>query len=82
MHYAKPNMMEKLKYLFNIRLNNHRKDVNNPKSIPADLHFKTPGHLLNLDAKFVLIEQLNNIYAIKKLEKLTLKGLNQELNNV
>ena len=28
---------------FNIRLNNHRKDVNNPKSIPADLHFRKPG---------------------------------------
>ena len=25
---------------FNIRLNNHRKDVNNSKSIPADFHFR------------------------------------------
>ena len=40
---------------FNIRLNNHRKDVNNPKSIPADLHS------FNLHEKFTLIEQLSNI---------------------
>ena len=29
---------------FNIRLNNHRKDVNNPKYSPAVLHFRKPGH--------------------------------------
>ena len=45
---------------FNIRLKNHRKDVNNPKSIPADLHFRKPEHSLNLHAKFTLIEQLSN----------------------
>ena len=84
---------------FNIRLNNHRKDVNNPKSIPADFHFRKPGHSFNLHAKFTLIEQLSNIHTtdketlkfrlkrredfwIQKLETLTPKGLNQELNNV
>ena len=84
---------------FYIRLNNHRKDVKNPKSIPADFHFRKPGHLFNLHAKFILIKQLSNIdttdkdtlkfrlkrredFWIQKLETLTLKGLNQELNNV
>ena len=43
---------------FNIRLSNHRKDVSNPKSIPADLHFRKPGHSFNPHAKFTLIEQL------------------------
>ena len=84
---------------FSIRLNNHRKNVNNPKSIPADLHFRKPGYSFNLHAKSTLIEQLSNIHKtdketlkfrlkhledfwIQKLETLTPKGLNQELNNV
>ena len=84
---------------FNIRLNNHRKDVNNSKPIPTDLHFRKPGHSFNLHAKFTLIEQLSNIHRtdketlkfqlkhredfwIQKLERLTPKGLNQEVNNV
>ena len=52
---------------FNIRLNNHRKDVRNPKSIPADLHFRKPGYSFNLHAKFTLIEKLSNIYTINTL---------------
>ena len=51
---------------FNIRLNNDRKDVNNPKSIPTDLHFKKHGHSFNLHAKFILIEQLSNIHTTDK----------------
>ena len=89
----------KAKTPLNIRINNHRKDVNNPKSIPSNFHFRKPEHSLNLHAKFTLIEQLSNIHTtdkktlqfrlkrredfwIKKLETLTPKGLNQELNNV
>ena len=48
---------------FNIRLNNHRrKDVkgNNPKAIPASIHFKQAVHNFNKHAKFTLIEQINN----------------------
>ena len=84
---------------FNIRLNNHRKNVNNPQSIPADFHLRKPWHPFNLHAKFTLIEQLCNIHTtdkdtlkfrlkrrgdfwIQKVETLTPKGLNQELNNV
>ena len=51
---------------FNIRLNNHRKDVNNPKSIPVDLHFRKLVHSFNLHAKFTLIKQLSNIYTTDK----------------
>ena len=51
---------------FNIRLNNHRKDVNNPKSIPADFHFRKTGHSFNLHAKFTLIKQLSNIQTTHK----------------
>ena len=83
---------------FNVRLN-HRKDVKNPKSIPANFHLRKPGHSFNILAKFTLIEQLSNVHTtdketlkfqlkhredfwIQKLETLTRKGLNQELNNV
>ena len=41
--------------VFNIRLNNIRKDVSNPKSIPADLHFREPGHSFNLHLELALI---------------------------
>ena len=51
---------------FNIRLNNHRKDVTNPKSIPADMHFRKPGHSFNLYAKFTLFKQLGNIDTTSK----------------
>ena len=93
--------VEKAETPFNIRLNNHRKDANgnNPKAIPASIHFKQPGHNFKKDAKFTLIEQINNAintdkdtikirlkrredFWILKLDALTLKGLNQELNYV
>ena len=86
---------------FNIRLNNHRKDANdnNSKAIPPSIHFKQPGHNFNKDARFTLIEQINNIittdidtikisvkrtedFWILKIDTLSPKGLNQELNNV
>ena len=96
---CKVQYVGKAETTFNIRLNNHRKDVKNRKPIPADLHFRKPGHSFNLHAKFTLIEQLSNIHTtdkdtlkfrlkcredfwIQKLETLTPKGLNQELNNV
>ena len=47
---------------FSIQLHNHRKvaNGNNPKVIPASIHFKQPGHYFNKHAKFSLIEQINN----------------------
>ena len=46
---------------FNLRLNNHRKDVDNPKAIPACNYFKIHGHNFMKHAKFTLIEQLTEI---------------------
>ena len=56
----------KAKTAFNIRLNNNRKDVNNPKPIPAAFHFRKPGHSFNLHVKFTLMEQLSNIHTTDK----------------
>ena len=46
---------------FNIRLNNNRKDVKDPKAIPVDKHFNQTGHNFNLRSKFIIIEQLQDI---------------------
>ena len=40
---------------FNIRPNYIRNGVSNPKSIPADLHFREPGHSFNLHLELALI---------------------------
>ena len=45
---------------FNIRLNDHRKDVKDPNALPADKHFTLPGHDFNKNARFILIEKLTN----------------------
>ena len=47
-------------HVFNIRLNNHRKDVKDPNALPADKHFTLPGHDFNKNAKLALIEKLTN----------------------
>ena len=46
---------------FNIRLNNHRKDVKNPNAIPACKHFNRHDHDFNNHGKIIIIEQLRNI---------------------
>ena len=56
----------KSKTPFNLRLNNHRKDVYNPKVIPACNHFKIHGHNFMKHAKFTLIEQLTEISNVSK----------------
>ena len=45
---------------FNIRLNNHRKNVNRQNAPQTDQHFKLPNNNFNLHARFTLIEQLDN----------------------
>ena len=52
---------------FNIRLNNHRKDITKKDSIPALYHFGIEGHNFDIHAKFMLIVQLNQT----NLDKLT-----------
>ena len=63
---CKVQYVGKVETTFNIGLNNHWKDVNNPKSIPGDLHFRKPGHSFNFHAKFTLIKQLRNIHTADK----------------
>ena len=92
----------KIKYVgkaeteFNIRLNNHQKDVWKPDAIPASHPFSGKNRNFNTHAKFVLIEQMRHVdidtekikespkqrenFWILTLETLTPKGLNQELN--
>ena len=86
----------KVETVFNMRLNNHRKDVWKPDSMPASRHFSGKRHNFNTHAKFILIEQIRHIDIDKEknkerlkqrenfwiliLETLKRKGLNQELN--
>ena len=51
---------------FNLRLNNYRKGVKNPKAIPACNHFNVHGHNFMKHAKFTLIEQLKEISNVSK----------------
>ena len=93
---VKYNTLEKQKTEFNIRLNNHQKDVCKPDAIPASRHFSCKKHNFNTHAKFILIEQIRHVdidtekikemvkqrenFWVLTLETLTPKGLNQKLN--
>ena len=46
---------------FNIRLNNHRKDIRKPDAIPANRQFSDKNHTFNTHAKFILIEQMRHV---------------------
>ena len=46
---------------FNIRLNNHRKDIKKPNAIEACKHFNNNEHTFSKHGKFIIIEQLRNI---------------------
>ena len=77
-------------------MNNHRKDVKDPKAILADKHFQKNGHRFNEQARFTIIDSLTNTNVEKKILRERLiqrknfwrqklespypKGLNQELN--
>ena len=77
----------------NIRLNNHRKDVKDPKAILADKHFQKNSHRFNEHARFTITDRLTNtnldkkilrerliqreIFWMQKLETLYLKEINQ-----
>ena len=58
---CKIQYLGKTEAAFNIRLNNHGKDVKDHKAIPVDKHFNQTGHNFNLHAKFIIIEQLQDI---------------------
>ena len=73
-------------------------DVTRKDSIPASNHFDIEGHYFNVNAEFLIIEQLNQTnldkltlrkqmkigenFWILKLETLNPKGLNRELNKI
>ena len=81
---------------FNIRLNNHRKDVKKPDTILAYRHFQEKKNVFNNHAKFINIDKLTNTtkskdvfrqrlierenFWIQTLETLHQKGLNQVLS--
>ena len=46
---------------FNIRLNNHKKDIKKPNVIEACKHFNNNEHTFSKHGKFIIIEQLRNI---------------------
>ena len=46
---------------FNIRLNNHKKDVWKPDAVPASCHFSGKYHNFNIYAKIILIEQIRHV---------------------
>ena len=49
---------------FNIRLNNHRKDIKKPNTIEACKHFNNNEHTFSTHEKFIIIEQVRNINTI------------------
>ena len=65
----------KSKIVFNLRLNNHRRDLNKRHSLQADQYFQLPGHNFNKHAKFTLTEHLNDTNIGKKLLKYRLKSV-------
>ena len=60
---------------FNIRLNNHHKDVHKDNSLEAHQHFRLPNHDFKKHANFTLIEQLENTNITKELATLRLKDV-------
>ena len=55
----------KAETVFNLRLNNHRKDTKKLNSILTCKHFQEKGHNSNKNAKFVIITKLENLYSSK-----------------
>ena len=58
---------------FNIRLNNHRKDVHRQNAPQADIHINLPSHNFRQHAKFTLIGQLDNVNLVEDVVTLHLK---------
>ena len=81
---------------FNIRLNNHRKDVKKVNTIMACKHFQQESHSFNKHAKFAMIDRFENTsksketlaqghierehFGILNLDTLYAKGFNMELS--
>ena len=61
---------------FNIRLNNHRKDMKRVDTIMACKYFQQEGHNFNKHAKFTITDQLIN--TSKSRETLTKRLMEKE----
>ena len=61
---------------FNVRLNNHRKDVSKVEAIMIWKHFQQGSHNFNNHAKFTIIDQLTN--TSKSKETLTQRLIERE----
>ena len=82
--------------MIHTRITKHRFDAKNPKSIPVDRHFLSPGHKLDRDFKLIIIEEISNPnmskekirvtlmrredFWILKLDTLQPNGFNEDLN--
>ena len=59
---------------FNIRINNHRKDIKKPNATEAWKHFNNNEHTFSKREKFIITEHLRNINTTpKETLKLRLK---------
>ena len=63
---GKIQYVRKSKIPFDLRLNNHRKDVNNPRTIQVYHNFKTHGHNFMKHAKFTLMEELSETSSLSR----------------
>ena len=76
-------IMRKIQYVrkseisFNIRLNNHRKDIKKPHAIEACKHFSNNEHTFRKRGKFIIIEQLRDINTTPT-ETLKLKSIERK----
>ena len=75
LQYTKCNIQHvgKAETEFNIRLNNHQKDVWKPDAIPGGRYFAGKNHNFKTHAKFILIEQIHHIDIDKEKNKERLK---------
>ena len=55
---------------FNLRLNNHRKDVYKADAILASHHFDMKDHVFNRDSSFVIIEQIRKSTLSRETQKI------------
>ena len=60
----------KSKTEFSFRLNNYCKNVNRQNAPQVDQDFKLPNHNFNQHARFILIEQLDNMKIDKDFARL------------
>ena len=71
---CKMQYVRKTNTVFNLRLNNHKKDTKKPNSFLAFTHFQGKGHNFNKHAKFTIIDKMVNLHGSKEaLQKVLVK---------